>query len=1102
MIKEGVSLPWGNWGDICSSSPWILTTDSFVPNRYQNSPYVANGYFGQRLPAEGVGYWVYKDESTQEDLLNSWPLDQPRATFGTISGFWNVQQKMPYALVPDNLKRGGESVISGIPDWTGLTVTTPDGQTYQPGVRPSTVRGYHQSMSVHDGIVHTNVTWSPPVAAEDTAAVYQLNYTVFAHRTRLNLGIVRLDISADQDVSFTLTDVLDGAGAERADFSDKALLEDNVIWTSVKPWQIEYCTAHIFSAVRFQCNYDGDDSEGEDEAEVLVAQASQSRHDGSSYPWVSTNTSTVAQSWNWQHLRKGRSMTVYKFVGIASSSGSSSSSSSRATGDTTFQGQGQEREVAQRAALEARDLATWEQLVLEHSAAWDATWEDADILIPDDEDLQIRTRASLFHLLSSLLPQDNSYSDSSGGGGSSSGSGLGQNSISVGGLSSDSYAGLIFWDAETWVYPSVLALYPQYAAGINSYRGRLLGQAVENAQFYGCAGSLYPWTSGRFGNCTGTGACRRYQYHLNSDIALAHWQYFLQTRDLAWLKSEGWPVIKNVADMFAAYVVYNETSAEYNTIMLAEPDEFAYHINNGAFTNAAIKQLLGDWAPAAARLLHLDVPQNWSHISDNMYIPYNPESQIIIEFDGMDGNWEVKQASVGLINYPLGFQLSKAQARHDVAYYSSVNTADGPAMTWSIYAISEAELQQKGCAAYTYIQRSSEPYVRAPYYQFSETRSDTQLPGVSNPAFIFGHKPAFPFLTGAGGFLQVFTHGVTGMRPNLDAFYLDPMLPPQLPSGVTVKGMKWQGAVFDVSIGPETTTVTRRQPCSSIAKSVDMERATVRILGGHGEVQEHQLAVGESITAPTRRPDMSSDPQDLALCKQVSADGEWAPGNYPYSLVDGSNATVWQPTNADKDASVTIDLGGVRSISKIILNWAAAPPLTYSLSGSLTSLDFELLSSSQQQPVEISAPYNAEEARRVEIRAGNITEVELASTARIRFLKLTMQGSHVADGLGATVAEVQVIAATEDRNTEESAAAGNQRNQSVIIGVIGEGSVADGQNVGQTYQDLSGAGAAIKQYSSSNASGEEGKKKSHHHLFVMNDLWRAEVGSDSQVGLR
>lgn len=47
---------------------WILTTDTFQPNHYQAAPYVANGYFGQTLPAEGVGFWAFKKDDGSPDL--------------------------------------------------------------------------------------------------------------------------------------------------------------------------------------------------------------------------------------------------------------------------------------------------------------------------------------------------------------------------------------------------------------------------------------------------------------------------------------------------------------------------------------------------------------------------------------------------------------------------------------------------------------------------------------------------------------------------------------------------------------------------------------------------------------------------------------------------------------------------------------------------------------------------------------------------------------------------------------------------------------------------------------------------------------------------
>lgn len=469
---------------------------------------------------------MWNTANPSRDLI-AWPLDQPRATFGTISGFWDVQQNITHTLVPDNLKRGGESVISGIPDWTGLAVTTQNGQTYEPGVDPSTITSFYQSFSVQNGIVQTNITWNP--SGQNTT--YQLNYTVLAHRSRLNLGIVRLDLSVSQDTKLKITDILDGAGAVRADFHDKLFDEDATIWTSVKPSGIDYCTAYVVSTVKFESA-----SANPINVESLRS-GSNTRHNGEGYPWVSTNSSTVASSWDWD-LTRGESLTVFKFVGIGSTAAFPRDTLAR----------------TKNVAISARSVE-WHDLISEHTAKWDAVWNDGDIVIRGNTDLQVRTRASLFHILAGLLPEDSGFA----------------NSISVGGLSSDSYAGLVFWDADTWVYPSILSLYPQYAASINNYRALRLDQAVENAQYYNFSGALYPWTSGRFGNCTGTGACWGYQYHLNSDIALAHWQYFQQTNDLSWLAKQGWPVIKKVADMFAAYVFHNTSTGQYETIQMGEP---------------------------------------------------------------------------------------------------------------------------------------------------------------------------------------------------------------------------------------------------------------------------------------------------------------------------------------------------------------------------------------------------------------------------------------------------------------------------------------------------------------------------------------------------
>lgn len=332
-----------------------------------------------------------------------------------------------------------------------------------------------------------------------------------------------------------------------------------------------------------------------------------------------------------------------------------------------------------------------------------------------------------------------------------------------------------------------------------------------------------------------------------------------------------------------------------------------------------------------------------------------------------------------------------------------MNTYLGPAMTWSIFSINEAQLQEAGCAAYTYLLRSSEPYLRDPFYQFSETALDKPERDGDSLAFPFGLYPAFPFLTGAGGFLQAFTHGLTGMRFREDVFYIDPMLPPQIPDGVVIKGLKWHGASFDVSIQPENTTITRRE----LGLPHDQVAVPVRVGNGHIKKsdQDHMLRSGEVLVVSTRRPDLkfSGVKPNKALCKKVTADsGSWSFGRYPLSAVDGSNATVWQPLNAKTPTSMTVDLGGTRDVSRFIINWGASPAKNFTIYGDDIIL--------YEGKVKISAPYNRKTIHEVKIRQGNMTEVALLQLVEARQIRLVIQGTQGEEQyLGATVAEFVVL---------------------------------------------------------------------------------------------
>ncbi|KAI5798413.1 glycosyl hydrolase family 65 central catalytic domain-containing protein [Pyronema domesticum] len=941
---------------------WTLGTHVFLPNQYQVQPYIANGYHGSRLTAEGAGYWRIHNETGNTWPINGWPLDNPRQTFATIAGFWDSQRNTTRTNFPELLKNGGESVISGIPTWSSFIVCTADAQNcYKPGVNATQVEYYHQTLSLKDGTVKTSVAWRPVQGGP----VYDLDFTVIAHRERINLGMMKIDISSCSDSQLIVTDMLDGEGAQRTDLAGKGVENDDLIWSAVQPDGIANVTAYEFSSINFNKGH-----------ERFVVKGS--RKNAESRPWVTRNDSTIASEYT-LNVKKKQQVTILKYVGIASTDAFPNP-----------------KETALKAVADAKKTG-WNKLVKEHRAAWETLWEDADIEIPGDdvEELQISARASLFHLLSNVRSE-------------TEGPGIGDNSISVGGLTSDSYAGLVFWDADLWMLPGLMVLHPDHAASINNYRYRLLPQAKENAKQYDLPGALYPWTSARYGNCTGTGPCADYQYHLNTDIALVHWHQYLTTGDMTWFKEKGWPIIEAVAEMWSGLVKQAPIDDKdglkkgmYTVNNMTDPDEYANHIDNGAFTNAGVKVIMGI-AQQAAGIMGLSAPAKWADVEKNMFIPYNTDAGIIPEYAQMNGSVEIKQADVVLVNYPLEFRLNETQALNDLDFYARAQSPDGPAMTWAMFAIGALDLSPHGCASWTYFLYASQPYLRQPYYQFSEQIiDDIYANGNTNPAFTF--------LTGHGGFLQIPTHGFTGYRPRLDAFYLDPSLPPQLEQGVIIKGMKHQGASFNVHVFPDNTTITRREMGHMThGEAKDAKPVTVRIGDRNPKAGDYHLAPGQSLVIPTRRPDLNGTdiPGNKAECKPAFSLNPYVPGQYPIGAVDGSNHTQWRPFTA-APSELVVDLHEQTEFARISMNWAKWPPMKWSVLASNDSKAWEKVHHAES--VVLSEPWKPEEALKVTMKTGNTTFVELGAKQTARYVKLVVEGDREGKGMGGTVAQFAVL---------------------------------------------------------------------------------------------
>ncbi len=461
-------------------------------------------------------------------------------------------------------------------------------------------------------------------------------------------------------------------------------------------------------------------------------------------------------------------------------------------------------------------------------------------------------------------------------------------SISPAGLSSNGYDGHIFWDAETWMYPSLLAQHPDLALEMNNYRFNRLAAAEQHAQQTGYKGARFPWESALDGTeqippPVSVNSEGLYEMHITADIALAQWQYYLVTGDRHWLATRGYPVLSQAADFWASKASRGPNGA-YHIDHVTGPDEENPNVDDEAYTNAGARATLQD-AVAAAHALGVEPSAAWAQIAAHLAVPEGTVGQARIhpEFAGYGGQL-VKQADVTLLQYPWRVPMSKALATGDLNYYVPRTDPGGPSMSDAVNEIDTSALNLPGCASYVYTERSVQPFIRDVFDQFSETR----------------YGGAFTFMTGIGGFLQEYLYGYPGLRWQPSGIRLAPSLTRQI-GGITLHDVSYRGRVFTIAIGPRTTTLT-------------LQSGPPLTVNGR--------TVTRSITVETARPD-AAPTTDAVRCRNPTATSNEA-GAVPLAAVDGSPATGWQPLGLP--ATFTTSLTRRRTITHIVVLWGRLWP--------------------------------------------------------------------------------------------------------------------------------------------------------------------------------
>jgi trehalose/maltose hydrolase-like predicted phosphorylase len=412
-------------------------------------------------------------------------------------------------------------------------------------------------------------------------------------------------------------------------------------------------------------------------------------------------------------------------------------------------------------------------LLAAHQAAWHALWQ-TDIRIEGDPQAQRIVHSDLYYLLANST-RDTAWP-------------IGACGLTTG------YAGHAFWDSDSWVFPALLLLHPQRAKSLVMFRSRTLPPAEQRARERGLRGAMYPWEADPQNGSEQTPhsayVLGEREIHVNADIAIAQWQYYLASGDTAWLKQHGWPVIRAVAQFWASRATYDAEHKRYEILHVTSVDEDYNDVPNDTFTNVSAAKALRI-ATAAAKVVGVTPDSRWADIAARMLVPFSAQQGHHLDFDASVphdiDSWA--GSALPMLAYPsLDLPMSAQVRRRDFDYALAPITQshrDPNSMGLAPTSIAAATLGDDAEASAWFRRNITANVLKPPFNVRTETANN-------NTGY---------FLTAAAELLQNIVYGFSGLRIELDGLVdaFTPMLPPQWTS-LTLRRIAFRGKLYDIAI--------------------------------------------------------------------------------------------------------------------------------------------------------------------------------------------------------------------------------------------------------------------------------------------------------------
>jgi len=433
-------------------------------------------------------------------------------------------------------------------------------------------------------------------------------------------------------------------------------------------------------------------------------------------------------------------------------------------------------------AVDAVGQATamgFDRLLAEHRQAWARRWEDADVVVEGDSELQLGIRFALFHLMASVAD-------------------TGEAAVGARGVTGTGYGGHVFWDADTFVLPFLAATHPASARAMLEYRLRRLPAAMKAARSSGRAGARFPWESARTGrDVTPTSARDRsgrivpirtgqLEEHIVAQVPWAACCYVDWSGDEEFARGPGRRILVETARYWASRIRV-EPDGSAHIYGVVGPDEYHEPVDDNTFTNVMARWNLrraAEAVEAAGADDNLDNGESrrWLELADSLFDGYDGDTGIYEQFAGFGqlepliiaelaprrpiaadlllgpertrGAQVIKQADVLMLHHLIPDEVVAGSLEPNLRFYEP-RTAHGSSLSPAIHASVLARA------------RDFEPALEA-----LRIAARMDLDDLTGSTALGLH------LATMGGLWQALAFGFAGLRPRAGMLHVDPVLPP------------------------------------------------------------------------------------------------------------------------------------------------------------------------------------------------------------------------------------------------------------------------------------------------------------------------------------